>query len=64
MSSVAICMKNKVSTLERLIKVIYRNLVVELGVGMGKRTVGRIGGSRSILHSDCSMRVFGFSLTF
>lgn len=53
-------MKNKVNALETLINVIYWKLAIELGMGMGGRTVGKIVGwkSRQILHADCSIRVF------
>ena len=40
-------MKNKMTDLERLIQVTYQNLVFDLDVGMGGRTVGEMeGGSR------------------
>lgn len=47
MSFVVVCMKNKMTDLERLIQVTYQKLVFDLGVGVGGRTVEEMeGGSR------------------
>lgn len=46
-SFVVVCMKNKMTDLERLIQVTYQKLVFDLDVGVGGRTVGEMeGGSR------------------
>jgi len=47
MSFVVVCMKNKMTDLERPIQVTYQKLVFDLGVGVGGRTVEEMeGGSR------------------
>lgn len=45
--SFVVCMKNKMTDLERPIQVTYQKLVFDLGVGVGGRTVEEMeGGSR------------------
>ena len=48
MSFVAVCMKHKMTDLERLLQVAYQNLVFGVGVGVGGRTVGEMEGGGKI----------------